>query len=128
MSDEREPTSTADAQLSAVEDALHKVQAQAAALEGLSEELALSVHVLEGEIARLKARPARPSGPIPADPHDTPFVPPTRSTDAEGARLVALNMALNGDPREATGRYIEQHFELADREGLLDEVYTVAGC
>jgi DivIVA domain-containing protein len=44
--------------------------------------------------------------------------------DTEGARLIALNMALNGTPREETERYLAENFELSDRNGLLDEVYT----
>ena len=42
----------------------------------------------------------------------------------EGARLIALNMALNGTPREDTERYLEEHFELTDRATLIDEVYA----
>jgi hypothetical protein len=44
--------------------------------------------------------------------------------DAEGARLIALNMALNGTPREETARYLAENFQLADAGGLLDEVYA----
>jgi DivIVA domain-containing protein len=44
--------------------------------------------------------------------------------DTEGARLIALNMALNGTPREETDRYLADNFRLADRRGLLDEVYA----
>jgi DivIVA domain-containing protein len=44
--------------------------------------------------------------------------------DAEGARLIALNMALNGTPREETDRYLSENFQLSDRDGLLDEVYA----
>jgi DivIVA domain-containing protein len=46
--------------------------------------------------------------------------------DSEGARLIALNMALNGTPRDETDRYLSENFDLADREGLLDEVYAKA--
>lgn len=46
------------------------------------------------------------------------------SDDTEGARLIALNMALNGTPREETDRYLAENFQLADRGGLLDEVYA----
>ena len=46
------------------------------------------------------------------------------SEDTEGARLIALNMALNGTPREETDRYLAENFELPDRDGLLDEVYA----
>jgi len=46
------------------------------------------------------------------------------SDDTEGARLIALNMALNGTPREETDRYLADNFSLPDRRGLLDEVYA----
>ena len=46
---------------------------------------------------------------------------------AEGARLIALNMALNGTPRDETARYLEQNFELEDQDALLDEVYARVG-
>jgi DivIVA domain-containing protein len=44
--------------------------------------------------------------------------------DIEGARLIALNMALNGSPREETDRYLADNFQLGDRAALLDEVYA----
>ena len=47
--------------------------------------------------------------------------------DSEGARLIALNMALNGTPREETDRYLAENFQLSDREKLLDEVYARVG-
>jgi DivIVA domain-containing protein len=47
--------------------------------------------------------------------------------DAEGARLVALNMALNGDSREETDRYLAENYEIEDRDRLLDEVYAAIG-
>jgi len=47
--------------------------------------------------------------------------------DEAGARLIALNMALGGTPREETARYLAEHFELADLEALLDDVYSRAG-
>ncbi|MDQ4040759.1 MAG: DivIVA domain-containing protein [Actinomycetota bacterium] len=47
--------------------------------------------------------------------------------DTEGARLIALNMALNGTPREETDRYLAENFQLDDREELLDDVYSRVG-
>ena len=48
--------------------------------------------------------------------------------DVEGARLIALNMALNGQSREETDKYLAENFDLSDRAALLDEVYaTVEG-
>jgi DivIVA domain-containing protein len=46
------------------------------------------------------------------------------SDDLDGARLVALNMALNGDSRDETGRYLAENFNVPDRNRLLDEVYA----
>jgi hypothetical protein len=45
----------------------------------------------------------------------------------EGARLLALKMALDGHPREETAGYLRDNFELDDPEALLDEVYARAG-
>ncbi len=48
--------------------------------------------------------------------------------ELEGARLIALNMALNGQSRAETDKYLAENFDLNDRETLLDEVYaTVEG-
>ena len=46
--------------------------------------------------------------------------------DEAGARLIALNMALSGTPREETARYLADHFSLADADALLDDVYERA--
>ncbi len=59
--------------------------------------------------------------------HDDAGASPSDAGDAsgtEGARLIALNMALTGTPREETDRYLAENFQLADRGGLLDEVYA----
>jgi DivIVA domain-containing protein len=50
--------------------------------------------------------------------------PAQQGGDVEGARLIALNMALNRTPREETARYLNDNFHLADADGLLDEVYA----
>jgi DivIVA domain-containing protein len=52
---------------------------------------------------------------------------PSASGDSEGARLIALNMALNGTARDETDRYLAENFELDDRKALLDEVYARVG-
>jgi hypothetical protein len=49
---------------------------------------------------------------------------PGVAADIDGARLVALNMALNGTPRDETDRYLYQNFQLDDRMTLLDEIYS----
>jgi hypothetical protein len=45
----------------------------------------------------------------------------------EGARLIALNMALSGTPREETARYLNENFELENVDAMLDDVYARAG-
>lgn len=57
-------------------------------------------------------------------PAEEPAAEASGGDDAEGARLVALNMALNGTSREETDRYLAENFDLADRSALLDEVYA----
>jgi DivIVA domain-containing protein len=47
--------------------------------------------------------------------------------DEAGARLIALNMALSGTPREETAAYLAEHYDLADADSLLDDVYSRAG-
>ena len=44
--------------------------------------------------------------------------------DEAGARIIALNMALGGSSRDETAAYLREHFELADRDALLDDVYA----
>jgi DivIVA domain-containing protein len=61
---------------------------------------------------------------IAAVPDEAPRDAPAEGGDAEGARLVALNMALNGTSRDETDRYLAENFDLADREALLDDVYA----
>jgi hypothetical protein len=55
---------------------------------------------------------------------DLPTSEQPTSQDIEGARLIALNMALNGTPREETERYLAEKYNLANRQRLLDEVYA----
>ena len=52
---------------------------------------------------------------------------PERAEDEEAARLVALDMALGGQPREETERYLAEHYRLAEPDRLLDDVYARAG-
>jgi len=70
---------------------------------------------------------AREVADVVEDIEDTE-IPVTADEDVEGARLIALNMALNGQSRAETDRYLAENFDLSDRDALLDEVYaTVEG-
>jgi DivIVA domain-containing protein len=81
------------------------------------EEFADEVEVQE----QPEAAPALASEPEPA------AAVADDAADAEGARLIALNMALSGTPRSQADRYLAENFELDDRQRLLDDVYSRVG-
>ena len=60
-------------------------------------------------------------------PSEGEAAPEHRPVGNEGARVIALNMALSGSTREETAAYLAENFELDDPEALLDEVYARAG-
>jgi hypothetical protein len=59
---------------------------------------------------------------VPAQPQTSGVQ--AAGADEDGARLIALNMALNGESRTETERYLAENFELPDRLKLIDEVYA----
>jgi len=78
---------------------------------------------------------AAPTSPPAAAPTPPPAAAPTPppaveeasapgNGDLDGARLVALNMALNGESRADADRYLAENFQLVDRQKLIDEVYA----
>jgi hypothetical protein len=71
--------------------------------------------------------PAAEAEPASAPPEQAPPEQPEPGSVPEGARLLALKMALDGRPREETAAYLRENFELDDPEALLDEVYARAG-
>jgi DivIVA domain-containing protein len=78
----------------------------------------------------LPTAPRAPSPPLPEPAELTTARPAPAETpaatngDLDGARLIALNMALNGESREDVGRYLADHFQLGDRQKLIDDVYA----
>jgi len=88
------------------------------------------VHAPAPEISAPAPEPAAAAPDVhvaaPAPSVSTPDTPSAHAAngDIDSARLVALNMALNGDSREQAERYLAEHFDLADRQRLLDEVYA----
>jgi F0F1-type ATP synthase membrane subunit b/b' len=117
--------------------------------QALADEVALP----ELELEELEEEQAL-AGPAPVEEFEEEFVPPpvaaeppppaaeppppaeaaipepaggesrTTSADVDGARLIALNMALNGQSREDADRYLAENFDLPDRTALLDEVFA----
>jgi DivIVA domain-containing protein len=96
-----------------------------AAAPGASPEPAVAAPALDGHDALEEEELAEPQAT--AEEVDTAAQPAERADDEEGARLIALNMALNGTPREETEHYLEENFDLPDAAGLLNDVYAQAG-
>jgi hypothetical protein len=97
-------------------DDLAAVRLEAAGLAGASGET-------EAAAARSAAAAPEPAAP----PRGHAAAPPTPANgDAAAARIVALDMALSGKPREETDRFIAENYDLDDRKALLDEVYAAA--
>jgi len=115
-----EPASVADAEAEAVEPEL--AEAEETAVDGPAVEEEDEVEVEEEE----------PAAEVEEEEEETEEAPAAESggrsiRGAEGARLIALNMALNGTPRDETARYLSQNFDLDDQDALLDEVYARVG-
>jgi DivIVA domain-containing protein len=127
---------------------LQRLDALQGELDGLLGALRLSGQALEEGLERLRHEVAAAAGgppepdPIPEPPVaeaiDEPADPAAIAEaagapagngmpDEAGARLIALNMALGGTPRAETARYLAEHYELADADALLDDVYKRAG-
>jgi DivIVA domain-containing protein len=83
---------------------------------------------LDDALAAPPPPPVQPVAPPPPPP-PPPAQPElelgsSESSDLDGARLIALNMALNGESRAETERYLAENFQLPDRTKLIDEVYA----
>jgi hypothetical protein len=105
-------------------------------LEELHGELgALIASLRAGEGAPPKAAGAPPpvapqaadEPPAADEPAAADETPAGTEQDAAGVRLIALNMALEGTPREETAQFLSENFTLTDPDRLLDEVYASAG-
>jgi DivIVA domain-containing protein len=79
---------------------------------------------LDSALAAPGAAPAQAQAPIKAAPEPAAAAPDENRADIDGARLIALNMALNGESRSDTERYLAENFQLPDRLKLVDEVYA----
>ena len=91
-------------------------------MQGDPYEEALEPHIEAHQGAQPEFEPDE-EPPFSQQEHVEP-APSGAQGDLDGARLVALNMALNGDSREETGRYLAENFNVADSDRLLDEVYA----
>lgn len=76
------------------------------------------------EASREEAAVAPPEAVAAPDQPAPRATPNGSANDADGARLVALNMALSGASREEADRYVAEHFDVPDRSALLDDVFA----
>jgi hypothetical protein len=82
-------------------------------LVAATEALELQVRELRAEVQELAEREG--PGEPPAEP------------DLDAARIVALNMALDGKPRDEVAAYIRGELGVEDSGALLDDVYARVG-
>ena len=95
-------------------------------IEALRDELSALLAALGTTAAEppLAAAPAAAAAAPAADAAPAP----TALADDAGARLVALDLALSGAPREQADALLVEQFALGDeRAALLDDVYAAAG-
>jgi DivIVA domain-containing protein len=110
----------ADGMLSRLDELERELGTLLDALRASGERLTEGLERLHEQTGELAAT-AEPAAP---EHEPEPVVSP--NGDEAGARLIALNMALSGTPREETARYLAEHFALEDAEALLDDVYERA--
>ncbi|MGO9489528.1 MAG: DivIVA domain-containing protein [Solirubrobacteraceae bacterium] len=79
---------------------------------------------LDTAMAMPAAAPGSVAAPSAVQPVAEAPAGPAGGADLDGARLIALNMALNGESRSDTERYLAENFQLPDRLKLIDEVYA----
>jgi DivIVA domain-containing protein len=90
-----------------------------------AERLRSDLAALNVGVGELGAAGAEPEAAA-AEPTATAAPDHDADHDAAAARIVALDMALSGTPRDETDRYLAEHYDLPDRAALLDEVYAAA--
>jgi hypothetical protein len=133
----------ADRDSARARDAAARLSERADELERRLDELVSGVREavegLRADLADLRQRPPAPAPGQRSDDLDDELIaeveavaakePDVRDVSAqpEGARVIAVKMALDGSPREATARYLSENFELTDPDALLDEVYAKMG-
>lgn len=129
-------------------DEARRLHADLSALRGDATRLGAASEESSAATASVRASAAAPAGaaappeeaatreeaappPTDAEPAREEAAPRDATAPANGdtaaARIVALDMALSGTPRDETDRFIAEHYDLRDRAALLDEVYAAAG-
>jgi vacuolar-type H+-ATPase subunit H len=113
------------------EDAAGRIRGEA---EGQAqrrlEEVRGALDELRGRLSDEGEAPVAPTPdveptPAPAEPSPSPKGEASGEGDA-AVRLVAMKLALEGTPRDEARTQLAAEFEVADLDGLLDEVYARA--
>jgi polyhydroxyalkanoate synthesis regulator phasin len=114
----------------ALRDRLSELDAEIGELIAAAQRLSSASAAPKAAVTTARRKPATPAPAAPQAPKPPAAAQPADAAaaqtngDLDGARLVALNMALNGESREATERYLAERFHLSDRDKLIDEVYS----
>jgi hypothetical protein len=98
-----------------VEERLKKIEEEAERARQALDEVIAGLAELR---APAQAAPESPAEPVVADP------PP--STEVQGARLIALKMAMDGASRDEVAAHLAEELGIADSDALLDEVFARA--
>jgi hypothetical protein len=96
------------------------------ALDGLSESVRAAIREAEEVTASPTPVNAVASTPVPATSPAAQPVEPVADVP-EGARIVALNMVLDGKPRNEVAAQLQDEFGLSDTDALLDDVFARVG-
>jgi uncharacterized protein YjbJ (UPF0337 family) len=127
-------------------EAQERIAAARTAFEELQSKLGLGAEVEPGPVTEPEPAPPPPApAPDPTPEPEPPLIPePTpppdegtppqisaengaaKADDSAAARLVAMNMALDGASRESIEGHLAENYELADAGGLVDDVLKLA--
>ncbi len=106
-------------------DAGHRKRTGPRVSSEVLEQLALTVGEVRQALAELRAvhelSDGESDGENESDGHQV-----ASSPEVYGARLIALNMALNGAPRAETERYLHRNFSLPDGAKIAADAYRRA--
>ncbi len=108
-------------------DALDRLEALEREFTGMERELRAGLERVRDELFQVRAGiEALPE--LRATPAPEPPAAVTRATgDAEGARLVALDLVLSGTPRDEAALRLAAEFPGVDAAALLDEAGATSG-
>jgi uncharacterized membrane protein YccC len=120
-----------EAQLERIQAATDRLAARAEeierALDDLGERVRGTIASLREDLRELRGGESERPEPAPEPAPATEQAPAAAPAEGnEGARVIALNMAMGGSTRDETRRYLAENFELDDPEALLDDVYARA--